>query len=69
MRTLAALFGILAVTVWWGPLPVSEQSLLLALVAFMCLACRRATFPPRGAAGKMASAAAAPADPQARSES
>ena len=54
MRTLAALFAILAVTVWRVPFPVFAQSVLLAVLAVICLAFRRA--------------AAVSAGPQARSE-
>jgi hypothetical protein len=49
MRILAALFAVLAVTVWWGPLPVYVQSVLLVFLALVCLALRRAIFLPKGA--------------------
>jgi hypothetical protein len=49
VRILAALFGILAVTVWWAPLPNYIQSLILVSTAMMCLAFRRAIFLPNSA--------------------
>jgi hypothetical protein len=49
VRILAALFGILAVTVWWAPLPNYIQSLILVSTAMMCLAFRRAIFLPKDA--------------------
>jgi hypothetical protein len=49
VRIPAALFGILAVTVWWAPLPNYIQSLILVYAAMMCLAFRRAIFLPKDA--------------------
>jgi hypothetical protein len=42
MRILALLFGVIAVTVWWAPLPRLAQSLTLALLCVSLLALRSA---------------------------
>lgn len=61
MRIVALLFVILAVTVWWAPLPAPAESFLLIFTAVLCLAFRRAVFLPKGAAeSKPRDLAAAP---------
>jgi hypothetical protein len=42
MRILALLFGAMAVTVWWAPLPQFAQSLTLILLCVTLLAFRSA---------------------------
>jgi hypothetical protein len=42
MRILALLFGAMAVTVWWAPLPRFAQSLVLILLCVTLLAVRSA---------------------------
>jgi hypothetical protein len=68
MRILALFFGVLAVTVWWWPLPSYIESELLVFIAVMCLAFRRAAFLPKGAVEHKPRDAAAPARPDAGQE-